>query len=86
MNPISADPETDFVIKRILAVEAPKLSASDRARLAESLLESLDELAEGEHERLWSDEAARRNVEMDADPSLGRPAAEVLRDARARLG
>lgn len=66
--------------------EALKLPVSERARLAESLLKSLDEFSEAEHRRLWSDEAARRSVEMDADPSLGRPVAEVLRDARARLG
>jgi hypothetical protein len=49
------------------------------------LLESLDTLSEDEHRRLWAEEAARRDAELDADPSMGRPADEVFRDARARL-
>lgn len=68
-----------------LEAEALKLPVAERARLAETLLHSLDELSEEEHRRLWTDEAARRDSELDADPSRGAPAAEVLRDARARL-
>ena len=69
-----------------LEAEALKLPAAERARLAERLLESLDALSEEENERLWIEEAARRDAELDADPSRGRPAADVFRDARARLG
>ena len=68
-----------------LEAEALKLDPSSRARLAARLLESLDALSEDEHARLWNDEAARRDAELDADPSLGRPAEEVFRDAKARL-
>ncbi|WP_437795379.1 addiction module protein [Sorangium sp. So ce693] len=46
---------------------------------------SLDELSEEEHGRLWTEEATRRDAELDADPSGGRPAEDVFRDARARI-
>ena len=36
------------------------LSAADRARLAETLLSSLDDLSEEESEQLWAEEAQRR--------------------------
>lgn len=65
--------------------EALKLPVGERARLAEILLESLDTLSEDEHQRRWAEEAARRDAELDAGPSMGRPADEVFRDARARL-
>lgn len=41
--------------------------------------------SEEEHRRIWTDGAARRDAELDADPTRGRPASEVFRDARARL-
>jgi hypothetical protein len=41
-----------------LEAEALKLPVAERARLAESLLASLDLLSEEEHQRLWTDEAA----------------------------
>ncbi len=68
-----------------LETEALKLPVADRARLAETLLESLDTLSEEEHRRLWNEEAARRDVELDAAPSCGRAAEDVFRDARTRL-
>ena len=57
-----------------LEAEALKLPVAERARLAESLLASLDLLSEEEHQRLWTEEATRRDAELDADPSRGRPA------------
>ncbi|WP_437757143.1 addiction module protein [Sorangium sp. So ce1389] len=66
-----------------LEVEAVKLPVAARARLAETLLESVDELSEEEHKRLRTEEATRRDEELDADPSRGPPAEEVFRDARA---
>lgn len=68
-----------------LEAEALKLPVNERARLAETLLESLEELSEDDHQRLWTEEAARRDAELDADPSRGRPAESVFRDARARI-
>jgi len=68
-----------------LEAEALKLPVVERARLAETLLESLDALSAEEHRLLWTEEAARRDAELDADPSRGRPAENVFCDARARL-
>jgi len=68
-----------------LETEALKLPAEERARLAEMLLRSLEALSDEENTRLWMEEARRRDAELDADPSRGRPAEDVFRDARARL-
>lgn len=46
---------------------------------------SLNALSKEEHQRLWTEEAARRDAELDADLSRGRPAEAVFRGARARL-
>ena len=69
-----------------LEAEALKMNLESRARLAERLLRSLEDLSEEENSRLWAEEAARRNPELDANPQLERPGAEVFRDAWARLG
>jgi hypothetical protein len=63
--------------------EALKLTARDRARLAELLLESLEDLSADENAQLWADEAARRDAAWDN--SAARPAADILREIRARL-
>ena len=62
-----------------------QLSPSDRARLAERLLESLDQPSDEENEKLWAEEAIRRDHQWDEDPTSGRDAAEVMRDALANL-
>ena len=69
-----------------LEAEALKLDPANRARLAERLLESLETLSEQENQQVWLDEAARRDADLEAEPSKGRPAEAVFRDARARLG
>ena len=68
-----------------LEVEALKLAPQERARLAEKLLESLENLSDDENATLWAEEAARRDHAWDVDPTMGRPAADIFRDARARL-
>ena len=68
-----------------LEIELLKLLASDRARLAEKLLESLEHLSDEENARLWAEEAKGRDQEWDADLTTGRPRDDVFRDARARL-
>ena len=45
--------------------EVLDLPIEDRARLAEKLLSSLDDLSEQEIEKLWLVEAQRRAVEID---------------------
>ena len=71
-------------IKEIEA-EALKLDPKARARLAEKLLESLEQLSEEENDRLWSEEDSRRDTDLDAKGNRGKPAADALHDARARL-
>jgi putative addiction module component (TIGR02574 family) len=69
-----------------LEAEALKLDSKSRARLAGKLLDSLEYLSEAENEKLWIEEAQRRNTQMDADPDSGIPADDVFREARSRVG
>lgn len=68
-----------------IETEALKLDPHARARLARKLLESLEVLSDEENERLWAEEADGRDAAWDSAPESGRPAADVLRDARAKL-
>ena len=68
-----------------LESEAMKLDPKARARLAGKLLESLETLSDEENERLWAEEAERRDSDLDSDEDGGRAADDVLRDARSRL-
>jgi putative addiction module component (TIGR02574 family) len=62
-----------------------ELAPKDRARLAQRILESLEDLSEGEVEALWLQEADRRDQALDEDPSRAIPGADVLREARTLL-
>jgi hypothetical protein len=68
-----------------LEAEALKLEPSKRARLAQKLLASLEDLSEAENARLWAEEAARRDTEWDRTQETGRWAENVFREMRARL-
>ena len=68
-----------------LEVEALKLAPQERARLAEKLLESLENLSEDENAKLWAEEAKRRDQAWDAEPGMGRLAVEGFRDASAHM-
>lgn len=68
-----------------LEAEALKLAPQGRARLAERLLASLEGLSDEENEQLWGEEAERRDAAWDSPTGSGRPAADVFRDAKARL-
>lgn len=68
-----------------LEAELLKLDVENRAKLVMKLLSSLDSLSDRDNERLWIEEAERRNQELDAGQTAGRPAQEVLRDAKSRL-
>src|SRR5262245_13456346 len=48
-----------------IEAEALKLDPKSRARLAEKLLESLEQLSEEESDRLWTEEALRRDADWD---------------------
>ena len=68
-----------------IVAEALKLDPQARARLAKRLLESLEALSDEENERLWAEEADRRDADWDAISGAARQAVDVLRDARAKL-
>jgi len=44
-----------------------------------------DALSDEENERLWAEEAERRDADWDATQGPDRPATDALRDARAKL-
>jgi hypothetical protein len=68
-----------------LEAEALKLDPKARAKLAGKLLESLENLSDAENAQLWSEEAGRRAAQLHRDPTAGRPADEVFRDAHSDL-
>ncbi len=68
-----------------LEAEVLKLDPKSRARLAEKLLGSLEDLSEEERTQLWAEEAQRRDAQMDADPESRRPADDVFRKARSGI-
>ena len=73
-------PELDEVLRAALG-----LDVQDRARLAETLLASLEALSEEEAERLWADEAARRLKEYRAGRISSTSAEDVARRALSLL-
>jgi hypothetical protein len=68
-----------------LKTEALRLNPGERAELASELLVSLDDLSESEIEKLWLEEAIRRDAELDNGAAQAVPADEVFAAARARL-
>ncbi|PYO58506.1 MAG: addiction module antitoxin RelB [Candidatus Rokuibacteriota bacterium] len=68
-----------------IEAEVLELDPQVRARLAGKLLDSLEALSDEENERLWAEEADRRDADWDSTPGCARPAADALRDARAKL-
>ena len=47
--------------------------------------ERAEVLSNKANERIWAEEAERRDRDWDANPAIGISAAEVFREARARL-
>ena len=75
-----------FVSIEDIESKALKLSPKDRARLAGKLLESLEDLSSEESDRIWAEEAQRRDADWDVRAGRGgRPIRDVLRDARSKL-
>ena len=64
---------------------ALNLDTDARAALAEKLLLSLEDLSQEEIDRLWVEEALRRDAELDAGTAKARDADDVFRDALARF-
>ena len=68
-----------------LREELDKLSPKQKAELARTLIDSLDEDLDDDVEQLWLDEAARRYEAYRCGEMSSRPAAEVFARARSRL-
>jgi hypothetical protein len=62
-----------------------KLDVASRAKLANRLLLSLEELSEAENEALWAQEAYLRHKEATNGKPKLRSAAIVFKNAHARL-
>jgi putative addiction module component (TIGR02574 family) len=71
--------------KSDLEQQVLRLSATQRARLARVLLESLDEETEEDVEAAWAAEAKRRSEELRSGRVQGRTSAQVHARARAAL-
>jgi len=68
-----------------LEIEISKLPPKERAALARSVIESLDELRQPEIEALWIEEAERRLDELEQGLVTEMPAEEALRRARDEI-
>jgi putative addiction module component (TIGR02574 family) len=78
------DERYSFRMRRNLAqvlAELLQLPLHVRARLAESLIASLDD--EAEIEQAWRAEVARRVAALDAGSARTRPLAEVMHELRS---
>ncbi len=67
-----------------LKAQVLQLDPEARADFARELLASLEGLSAAEVEKLWIDEAVRRDEELDRGTARAYPADEVLDRARAR--
>jgi hypothetical protein len=67
-----------------LKEEMLRLAPEARALLARELLASLETMSEAEIEKLWVDEAIRRDEELDKGTGRAFPAEEVFERARTR--
>ncbi len=63
--------------------QALQMDPSTRAGLARDLLASLDDLSEAEVQRLWLEEAVRRDEEMASGKVRPIPMDEVFAELRA---
>jgi putative addiction module component (TIGR02574 family) len=63
-----------------------QLKPNARARLAHSLVQSLDNLSEAELESLWLAEAQRRDGELESGAVKGVPGEQVFKRIRSRYG
>lgn len=68
-----------------LKAEVLRLDSQARAYLARELLASLDTQSEAEVEKLWLDEAIRRDEELDSGAARAYLAGEVLNRVRTRF-
>jgi putative addiction module component (TIGR02574 family) len=72
--------EADELLKKALT-----LPAQDRATLAGSLIDSLDEIDESSAQTAWNDEIARRIEDLESGKAKTIPWDEVRRRIHAKL-
>ena len=70
---------------RDLERELAELGPKDKASLVRMLIDSLDEEADEDAERLWLEEAERRYAAYRRGDATSRPAEEVFARARKRF-
>lgn len=68
-----------------LKEKALKLPLKERAKLAEHLIRSIENISDSENESLWVKEAERRYQEYKKGNIKSRPAEEVLKSALKRI-
>jgi putative addiction module component (TIGR02574 family) len=67
-------------------IEALALDTNERAELAHTLIQSLDQPAAPGYEDELDQEIDRRVLEINEGVAIGRPAFDALEDVRKRLG
>jgi putative addiction module component (TIGR02574 family) len=72
--------DADELLKKALT-----LPANDRATLAGSLIDSLEDVAEASAQNAWNDEIARRIEELDSGKAKTIPWDEVRRRVTTKL-
>ena len=70
---------------RNLEEQVKKLPQKDRARLAMSLIESLDPGTDEDAEALWLDEAEKRLKDYEAGKNQSRPVNDVIAEIKSGL-
>ena len=70
---------------RELESKALRLSARERARLAERLISSLESESDSDAEALWLEEAERRLGELESGEVASVPADEVFQKSRSMI-
>jgi len=74
-----------LMIIRVLEKEVLELPPRSRVRLAERIIESIDDYAAPELEAAWNDEIERRVKEIQSGAEKGVPAGDVMKEARRAL-
>jgi len=69
----------------LLEKEVLELPARLRVRLAERIIESVDDYATPELEAAWKDEIERRVKDIQSGAEKGIPAEDVMKEARRAL-
>lgn len=76
--------ETTIVTIQSIEKQLMKLDVAERAKLASTLLSSLDDLTHSENEKLWAEEAYKRHTDIVNGKTKPRPSEVVLKTARGR--